>query len=97
MVGLTRSIAIEVADRGITANAVAPGWIATESASADEIALGEATPIGRRGTAEEVATAIVGLALPGNSYITGQLIVVDGGNTIAEERVAERPDPRRGG
>jgi 3-oxoacyl-[acyl-carrier protein] reductase len=86
MVGLTRSIAVEVADRGITANVVAPGWIATGSATAEEAAQGEATPIGRSGTPAEVATAIVALSLPGNSYLTGQVIVVDGGNSIAEQR-----------
>lgn len=88
MVGLTRSIAVETADQGVTANAVAPGWIATESTTDEERALGEATPVGRPGTAEEVASVIVGLCLPGSSYLTGQVIVVDGGNSIAEERGA---------
>jgi 3-oxoacyl-[acyl-carrier protein] reductase len=86
VVGLTRSVAIDLADRGVTANAVAPGWIATGSATEDEVALGHLTPIGRSGTPEEVATAVTSLALRGSSYITGQVIVVDGGNSIAEER-----------
>ena len=49
MVGLTRAIAVDVANRGITANAVAPGWIGTESATDEERAFGEATPVGRPG------------------------------------------------
>ena len=88
MVGLTRAIAIDVAIRGVTANAVAPGWIATESATDEERAFGDATPVGRSGSPDEVASAIVGLCLPHSSYITGQVIVVDGGNSIAEERAA---------
>jgi 3-oxoacyl-[acyl-carrier protein] reductase len=88
MVGLTRAIAVDVADRGVTANAVAPGWIATESATDEERAFGDATPVGRSGSPDEVASAIVGLCLPHSSYITGQVIVVDGGNSIAEERTA---------
>jgi 3-oxoacyl-[acyl-carrier protein] reductase len=86
MVGLTRAVAVEVASRGVTVNAVAPGCIATGSASEEEIRQGEATPVGRSGSAAEVATAVVSLTLPGNSYLTGQVIVVDGGNSIAEER-----------
>jgi 3-oxoacyl-[acyl-carrier protein] reductase len=86
VVGLTRSAAIDLADRGVTVNVVAPGWIATGSATEDEIALGDLTPVGRSGTPEEVATAVTSLALRGSSYITGQVIVVDGGNSIAEER-----------
>jgi 3-oxoacyl-[acyl-carrier protein] reductase len=88
MVGLTRAVAVDVAKRGITANAVAPGWIGTESATDEERAFGEATPVGRSGSPHEVASAIVGLCLPHSSYITGQVIVVDGGNSIAEERTA---------
>jgi 3-oxoacyl-[acyl-carrier protein] reductase len=44
--------------------------------------------VGRSGSPDEVASAIVGLCLPHSSYITGQVIVVDGGNSIAEERTA---------
>ncbi|WP_229382087.1 SDR family NAD(P)-dependent oxidoreductase [Microbacterium schleiferi] len=88
MVGLTRAVAIDTAADGVTINAVAPGWIDTGSASDHERAMGRATPVGRSGTADEVAHAIAFLASDGASYITGQLLVVDGANTIAEERGA---------
>lgn len=86
VVGLTRATAIDTAAAGITVNAVAPGWIDTASASDDERTMGAATPIGRSGTADEVAHAIAFLADEGASYITGQLITVDGANSISEER-----------
>ncbi|WP_193607797.1 SDR family oxidoreductase [Nocardioides lijunqiniae] len=86
VVGLTRATAIDMASAGVTVNAVAPGWIDTASASAYERVLGAATPVGRSGTADEVAHAIAFLAGEGASYITGQLITVDGANSISEER-----------
>jgi 3-oxoacyl-[acyl-carrier protein] reductase len=86
IVGLTRATAIDMAAAGVTVNAVAPGWIDTSSASAYERRLGAATPVGRSGTADEVAHAIAFLADEGASYITGQLITVDGGNSVSEER-----------
>ncbi len=86
MVGLTRAAAVDAARHGITVNAVAPGWIATGSQTADERSQGRATPAGRSGSADEVAAAIAWLASPGASYITGQYLVIDGGNSIAEQR-----------
>jgi 3-oxoacyl-[acyl-carrier protein] reductase len=86
MVGLTRSAAIDLAASGVTVNAVAPGWIRTAATIPEEVRFGEAAPVGRPGTPDEVATLVVSLCLPGNSYLTGQLITVDGGNSIAEER-----------
>ena len=86
IVGLTRATAIDLAAAGITVNAVAPGWIDTASASDRERRMGAATPVGRSGTADEVAYVIASLAGEGASYITGQLITIDGGNSIAEER-----------
>ena len=86
MVGLTRAAAIDTASHGITVNAVAPGWIATGSQTPEERGQGRATPAGRSGSADEVAAAIAWLASPGASYITGQYLVVDGGNSIAEQR-----------
>lgn len=86
MVGLARALALDWAARGVTVNAVAPGWIETGSQSASEREQGVATPLGRSAHPGEVASAIGWLASPGASYVTGQCLVVDGGNSIAEER-----------
>jgi 3-oxoacyl-[acyl-carrier protein] reductase len=84
--GMVRALAVDEAHHGITVNAVAPGWIATESQTDREIVQGGFTPMKRSGTAAEVAAVIGFLTSPEASYITGQVIVVDGGNSIAEER-----------
>ena len=86
LTGFTKALALDLAHLPITVNAVAPGWISSTTQSAHEIMQGEATPMGRRGTPEEVASAITWLASPQASYITGQTIVIDGGNSLAEER-----------
>ena len=81
----TRACALETAADGITVNAVAPGWIATASQHEKEMAAGMLCPMKRSGSPEEVAHAVRFLADPGASYITGQLIVVDGGNSLPED------------
>lgn len=86
MVGMTRALALDVAARGITVNAVTPGWIDTGSSNDHERAMGRATPARRSGTPDEVAAAVAFLAGDGAAYITGQSLVIDGGNSIMEER-----------
>jgi 3-oxoacyl-[acyl-carrier protein] reductase len=82
--GLTRSIALEYGAQGITCNAVLPGWIATESQTPEEARAGLATPLGRSGTPEEVAACALFLASDAASYVTGAMLVVDGGNVLQD-------------
>jgi 3-oxoacyl-[acyl-carrier protein] reductase len=83
LIGLTKSLAREVASRDITVNAVAPGFIDTEMtttlADAVRSAAIAAIPKARMGTAEEVASAIAFLVMPESGYITGHVLHVDGG------------------
>ncbi|MCJ7752719.1 MAG: 3-oxoacyl-[acyl-carrier-protein] reductase, partial [Armatimonadetes bacterium] len=83
LIGLTKSMARELAPRGITVNAIAPGFIV--SPMTDELSeeakdkLFSLIPLGRLGTAEDVADAVAFFASPAASYITGQVLKVDGG------------------
>jgi 3-oxoacyl-[acyl-carrier protein] reductase len=83
LIGLTKATAREVASRGITCNAVAPGFVLTELTQSlpDAIQAGirTATPLGRFGTAEEIAAAVAFLASDEAAYVTGQILGVDGG------------------
>lgn len=83
MIGLTKSAALELAPRGITVNAVAPGFIETDMTTAlsDEVRAKylENIPAGALGTARDIATAITFLASPDAGYITGQVLGVNGG------------------
>lgn len=87
MVGLTRAMAVDLGSHGVTVNAVAPGWIATGAQEEPEARQGESVPVGRSGTPDQVGSAIAWLASPAAGYVTGQCVIVDGGNTIAEERM----------
>lgn len=80
VVGLTKSVAKELASRGVCCNAIAPGFIATEmTESLENDALKEAIPMKRFGAAEEVAKLALFLASEHSDYITGEVIRIDGG------------------
>lgn len=83
VIGLTKSMARELASRNITVNAVAPGFIDTDMTrvlpEAQKQALVEQIPAGRLGNPEDIAAAVVFLASPGAAYITGQTLSVNGG------------------
>jgi 3-oxoacyl-[acyl-carrier protein] reductase len=87
LVGLTKAIAIEIASRNITVNAVAPGFIATPMtdvlSEAVKTELKNRIPLGRMGTAQDVASAIVFLASDEAAYITGHVLDVNGGLYLA--------------
>lgn len=84
VIGMSRALAIEVGVHNITVNNVLPGWIATASQTEGEAAGGLNTPMKRSADPQEVANAIVFLASKEASYITGESLVVDGGNTLQE-------------
>jgi 3-oxoacyl-[acyl-carrier protein] reductase len=83
MIGMSKSLAAEVASRGITVNCVAPGFIATAMTDAlndqQKSTLSERIPAGRMGTSEEIAAAVVFLASEEAAYVTGQTLHVNGG------------------
>jgi beta-ketoacyl ACP reductase len=83
LIGFARSVARELASRNITANVVAPGFVATDMTNVlgDErrAELERQIPLGRQGTPEEIASAVTWLASDGAAYVTGAVIPVDGG------------------
>jgi 3-oxoacyl-[acyl-carrier protein] reductase len=86
LAGLTRSLALDFAKDNILVNAIAPGWIQTESQTENEKEAGLNTPLKRSAKPEEIASLVGYLASDEAGYMTGQVIAVDGGNSIQEER-----------
>jgi 3-oxoacyl-[acyl-carrier protein] reductase len=79
LIGLTKTVAVEVARRGITVNAVAPGLVETKLTEGISNGLADAIPARRTGTPEEVAACVRFLASEDAGYVTGTVLTVDGG------------------
>ena len=84
LVGLSRSLALEVIADGITVNVVAPGYVRTASQLDAEAQAAAGGPIGRSGTPAEIAAAVEFLAHESASFVTGATLVVDGGHSLPE-------------
>jgi 3-oxoacyl-[acyl-carrier protein] reductase len=101
VIGLTRSMALDVAPWGITVNAICPGGVGTSRAILNEdpdldvdaelIRRGQRIPVGRVGRPEDIAAAVAYLASPGAEFMTGQILVLDGGGSSPFP--IARPDP----
>jgi len=84
LVGFSRALALEVIGRGITVNVVAPGYVETGSQLQFESAAAAAGPIGRSGTPAEIASCVAFLAHESASFVTGAVLVADGGHSLPE-------------
>lgn len=84
LVGLSRALALELVQSGITVNVVAPGYISTGSQLPFEAEAAAAGPIGRSGTPEEIAACVLFLAHESASFVTGAVLVADGGHGLPE-------------
>ena len=86
LIALTKSVAKELASRGVCVNAIAPGLVDTDMVKAMDAkareTITQAIPLGRLGTGADVAAAVLYLASPVADYVTGQVLVVDGGMTM---------------
>jgi 3-oxoacyl-[acyl-carrier protein] reductase len=84
LVGFSRALALEVIGRGVTVNVVAPGYVETGSQLQFESAAATAGPIGRSGTPAEIASCVAFLAHESASFVTGAVLVADGGHSLPE-------------
>lgn len=101
ILGVTEGLALETVRAGITVNAIAPGYIATQTLMAradagmlDKVRFAERTPVGHWGRPEEVTHAATILAQSASGFITGATLAVDGGFTIREGRTRTSVHPR---
>ena len=84
LIGFSRALALEVVDKGVTVNVVAPGYVSTGSQLDFEATAAASGPIGRSGTPDEIAACVAFLAHETASFVTGAVLVADGGHGLPE-------------